>query len=260
MRILVTNDDGIYAPGLWALATALRELGHVCVVAPDRDMSGIGTAMTLLEVVRVRQIPPKVDGVEAYLVQGTPADCVILATGVLYDEPFDLLVSGINSGSNMGLDVLSSGTVGGALQGYYLNIPSIAISVASLTDVQYEVAARTAAALARALANSPMPGPLLLNVNLPNVEPAGIERVEITRLGPRAYLENVERGHDGRRTHYWIKHNKLVDDQPTKGTDTWAVRNNRISITPIELVLTNRVPSRAWSAVADEVRSVLGLR
>ena len=262
MRILVTNDDGIHAEGLWVLTGALKELGDVCVVAPDRDLSGSGTAMTLVDVVRAQQVSSPVDDVEAYSVQGTPADCVILAFETLFDGPFDLVASGINAGANLGLDVLSSGTVGGALQGYYNQVPSIAVSsiYGKGGEVRYEAAARAATALARGLAGSPSDWPPVLNVNLPDVGPEGIEGVEMTRLGPRAYLENVETGKDGRRTHYWIKHNRPVIDHPAEGTDLWATRNNRVSITPIDLVSALGTPPPELDALADSVRSALGLR
>ena len=235
LRILVTNDDGIGAPGLWRLAESLRELGQVIVVAPDRDQSGIGTARTLLEVVRVHEAASRVEGVPAYAVQGTPADCVILATETLSPEPFDLVISGINAGANLGLDVFDSGTVGGALQGYFRGKPSIAVSVASLTDVLYDVAAEVALGLAEAIAKKEsLREPMVFNVNVPNVERGQIEGAEITRLGPKAYLEGVEQGHDGRRTHYWIRHNQPTGEDAGEGTDIWAVRNNRISITPFD--------------------------
>ena len=259
MRILVTNDDGHNSPGLWALAAALKDVGEVSVVAPDRDQSGVGTAMTLLEVVRATEIRSPVEGVQAYSVQGTPADCVILATETLFEDTFDLVASGINQGSNLGLDVLSSGTVGAALHGYLRDIPSLAVSVASLTNVQYEEASRAARALARAVLNSPMPAMLLLNVNVPNVGPDGVKGVEITRLGPRAYLESVERGYDGRRTHYWIKHNRSVTNPNPDGTDFGALQNDQISITPLHGLLSGRDHSAELQDVVGQVRSAMGV-
>ena len=139
MKILVTNDDGVNAPGLWKLVGALEGLGEIVVSAPDRDQSGIGTAMTLLEVVKSREIPsPPIDGIRTYAVEGTPADCVILACESLEPGGFDVVISGINEGSNLGLDFLTSGTVGAAFQGYFRGIHSLALSVASLTNVQYD--------------------------------------------------------------------------------------------------------------------------
>ena len=214
MRILVTNDDGIDSEGLWSLAAALADIGRVSVVAPDRDNSGISAAITITNVVRARTVESPVPGIDATSVQGTPADCAILALESLYDERFDLVVSGINHGANLGLDVLSSGTVGAAMQGSLRGIPAIAVSVASLADVAFEAAARTARAIAGAVAQPPVPagsGPApLVNVNLPNVLPDQVLGVCAARLGPRAYLEGVTKDHDGRRTHYWIRHNREV--------------------------------------------------
>ena len=260
MRILVTNDDGIHSPGLWSVAEALKSLGEVIVVAPDRDQSGISAAMTLLAVVRAQEVPAQIEGVKAFSVEGTPGDCVILATETLVKEPFDLLVSGINQGANYGLDVINSGTVGAAFHGYFRGIPSIAVSVASLTNLHYDAAAQTTRWLAEAISTSPMPSPLLLNVNLPNTALDEIEQAQITRLGPKAFLESVERGTNGRSEHFWIKHDRSINSEPTEGTDRWAVRNKRISITPIDLVFTDGQPSSAFEALARELTAGLGLK
>lgn len=260
MRILLTNDDGIHSPGLWSAAQALKDVGEVCVVAPDRDQSGIGTAMTLLSVVRVHEFPSAVDGVDALSVQGTPADCVILATDSLFDQPFDLVVSGINQGANLGLDVVSSGTVAAAVHGYLRGISSIAVSVASLTDVRFEAASHTATVLAEAVSNGPLQTPVLLNVNVPNLPSHEIEGVEIAPLGPRAYLAGVERVDVGRRTHYWIRHNRPAHDEVPEGTDVWAVQNNRIAITPLDPAGMGGARSTAdLRRLADEVVSRLEL-
>ena len=259
MRILLTNDDGIHSAGLWAAAKALRDVGEVTVVAPDRDLSGIGTAVTLATVVRAREIDPPVEGVQAFSVEGTPADCVILAAERLAKTPIDLVVSGINQGSNLGLDIMTSGTVGGAFQGLLRRIPSMAVSVAALTGVRYETAARTTRVLAQAFARHTLATPFLLNVNVPNSNPDGIEGVEMARLGPRAYLETVEEGNDGRGPHYWIKHDRPASFQDQEGTDIWAVHNNRISITPLCLTLDAPSPPATLGTLADEVAAELGL-
>jgi len=261
LRILVTNDDGVSSEGLWTLVRELTDAGEVCVVAPDRDMSGVGTGLTLLDVLRVHEYSSPVAGVVAYSVQGTPADCVILAVGSLFSGPFDLLVSGINPGANIGLDVLCSGTVGGALQGSYLQIPAIAVSAvySDPARVRYGPAARAAGALARGLGSGPVRWPLVLNVNVPDVGSAEIEGVEVTRVGPLAYRPNVQRTQDGRRTYYWIKHNEPVLDDPPEGTDVWAVRNRRISITPLDLGLTDGAAPASLRDLTDEVRAAMGL-
>ena len=261
MKILVTNDDGVNAPGLWKMAGALRELGEVVVAAPDRDQSGIGTAMTLLEVVKSREITPSpIEGIRTYAVEGTPADCVILAAESLEPGGFDVVLSGINEGSNLGLDLLTSGTVGAAFQGYFRGIHSIAMSVASLTNVQYDAAARTAASLVKGITALDSLSPLFLNVNLPNATFDGIKGANITTVGPRLYLENVERGSNGRRTYYWIKHNRLMNRPVGEDTDIFAVRNNRIAITALNSIFEPDFDSPDLQPLADGVVTALGLR
>lgn len=257
MRILVTNDDGTNSDGLWALAEALTSVGEVYVAAPDRDRSGISGAMTLLDVVRAERVSSPVHGVEAYAVQGTPGDCVILAHGALFDEPFDVVFSGINQGANMGADVLLSGTVGAAVHGYLRGVPSVAVS--SYYDpegeIRYTSACVGAVAIARDLRESPVTDPLLLNVNMPDADPSEVEGVEITVPGTRAFLENVEREVVGRREHYWIKHNRSnVQPDTEEGTDVWAVRNNRVSISSISPLLTGGIPSERMERFAEAVR------
>ena len=254
MKILVTNDDGVNAPGLWKMVGALKSLGEVIVAAPDRDQSGIGTAMTLLEVVKSREVAsPPIDGIRTYAVEGTPADCVILAAETLEPSGFDMVLSGINEGSNLGLDLLTSGTVGAAFQGYFRGIHSIAMSVASLTNLQYDAAANTAASLVKTIAATDNLPPLFLNVNLPNTATGGIKGAEITKLGPRLYLENVERGNNGRRTYFWIKHNRLTNRTVGEDTDIYAVRNNRISITALNRVFEPNFTSPDLQPLANGV-------
>ena len=261
MKILVTNDDGVNAPGLWKMADALKGLGEVVVAAPDRDQSGIGTAMTLLEVVKSREIAsPPVEGIRTYAVEGTPADCVILAAESLEPGGFDIVLSGINEGSNLGLDMLTSGTVGAAFQGYFRGIHSIAMSVASLTNVKYDAAASAAASLVESIAARKDLPPLFLNVNLPNTGADGIRGAAITKVGPRLYLENVERGSNGRRTYYWIKHNRLVSQPVGEDTDIWAVRNSRIAITALNRVFEPDFDAPDLQPLADGVASALGIR
>ena len=259
MKILVTNDDGVEAPGLWKMAHALKSLGEVVVAAPDRDQSGIGSARTLLDVVKVREVTnPPIEGIKTFAIEGTPADCVILAVEMLSPGKFDIVLSGINEGSNLGMDILVSGTVGAAIQGYYREMHSIAMSVASITNLQYDAAASAAASLVKTIAaNKDLP-PLFLNVNLPNAGADKIKGAAMTRLGPRLYLENVERGTNGRRTHYWIKHNKLTNRPVGEDTDIFAVRNNRIAITALNGVFEPDFESPDLQPLADGVMSALG--
>ena len=257
MKILVTNDDGVNAEGLWRLAEALRGVGEVTVVAPDRDQSGVGAGMTLTSVVRVREAPSRIDGIRCFAVEGTPADCVVLACEALLDEPADLLVSGINLGSNVGMDVAVSGTVGAALHGHFHGIPSMAVSAAYTNGVLYEAAAAAAGALAESLDGTQWETPPLLNVNVPSLPPERIRSVEITELGPNSYLENVERVTSGRRTYYWIRHDRPVSPQVPRGSDVWAVRDDRISITPMEVSFFADAPASSLAGLADAVSGAL---
>ena len=152
MKILVTNDDGIYAKGLWVLAAELRKVAEVIVVAPDREQSATSSAITLHQPLRLTQVRTQMAGIKAYSIEGTPADSVILALGILDD--IGIVFSGINEGINLGDDVLLSGTVGAALQGYLRGLPSIALSVVAEEDIHFEVAARFASLLADKIINN----------------------------------------------------------------------------------------------------------
>ena len=263
MRILVTNDDGVHSEGLWSLAASLSEIGRVSVVAPDRDNSGISAAISIMNVVRARPVESPVHGVDTTSVQGTPADCAILALESLYDERFDLVVSGINHGANLGLDVLSSGTVGAAIQGSLRGIPSIAVSVASLEEVAFEAAARTARAIAADVARAPAAtgsgAAPLVNVNLPNLLPEEVLGVCAARLGPRAYLEEVTKGHDGRRTHYWIRHSREVGADAATDTDVYAVRNGWAAISPVAWGPDDTMPHHWLEGLARLAADELGV-
>ncbi len=261
MRILVTNDDGVYSEGLWELAEALGEVGEVDVAAPDRNLSGTGTAMTLTTVLRAERFPSPIEGVDAYAVQGTPSDCVALAAKSLFDGAFDLVVSGINRGANIGMDVLVSGTVGGALKGYFGGIPSIAVSSTYTAgrEVRYGLSASVARELARSIRDRSITQPMLLNVNAPYQDHPGACPLDVTSLGPIAYVEDIEIGRDGSRTHYWIRHGKAADVDLSPGTDVWAIRNGRISVTAIALPGVGAPYPGVVEALAQDVRAVLRL-
>ena len=258
MRILATNDDGVYAEGLWASVAQLREVGEVTVVAPDREQSGVGTAITLNEPLRAMEIKPIVEGVKTYAVEGTPADCTILALETLLDEKVDLVVSGINRGANLGNDMLISGTMGAAFQGFFRDIPAFALSVAALKDVHYQTAALVGKMLAQAVERRDLESPLLLNVNVPNQPMDKIKGISLTKIGRRTYMDVVKEDDDGRRKYYWI-----TRDKPgwvmEKGLDIWAIRRKRVSITPIHSDLINSVKNKAVNKAIRGVRNaVLG--
>lgn len=232
MKILVSNDDGVYADGLWAVVKELREIAAVTVVAPDRDQSGAGTSVTLRHPLRMIEIKAPLDGVAAYSVEGSPADSVILALKLILKDGVDLVVSGINEGPNLGDDVYISGTVGAALQGFFYGIPAIALSIAAFGSLQFDMGARLAKLMAKEIVDKGLPRRMLLNVNLPNLPRGELEGIEITRLGERKYADRIEPGHDGKRQYHWIMRGKS-EWQSTSGTDIWALEQNRISVTPL---------------------------
>jgi 5'-nucleotidase len=240
MKILVTNDDGIQAPGLWALAEQLAAVGEVVVFAPAQEQSGVGTAISLHRSVGLSQAESKIPGVPAFAVDGTPGDSVILALEVMKD--IGLVVSGINSGANMGCDVLLSGTVGAALQGYIHGVPSMAVSVQARQDIRFEVAAKVAGLLARRIFGNGT-GPVMINVNVPNLPVHEIKGVDLTRVGKGGFSTAITMGRDGS----WDKY-KISIGKPwwsgDVGTDIHAVENARISITPLqgELSTAERSP------------------
>ena len=231
LNILVTNDDGVFADGLWALVQELQETGTVTVVAPDRDQSGVGTSVTFRHPLRLNKVKSLIKGVHAFSVDGTPADSVILALKHALNEKVDVIVSGINEGPNLGNDFFISGTVGGALQGFFYDIPAIAISVGSFENARYDVAAKLAAKLTKAFGEERLPTKVLLNVNVPNLPQEQINGLEITRLGDRRYDDGIETGHDGKRHYYWIKRG-VAEWVVEPGSDIWALEQDKVSITP----------------------------
>jgi 5'-nucleotidase len=250
LKILVTNDDGFHAPGLWAAVEALKDAGQVFVVAPDRDQSGVGGSLSLRRPLRAHEMAPLVSGgqdkIVAYSVEGTPADSSVLALESLVG-PVDLVVSGINQGSNLGEDVLISGTVGAAFQGYVRGYPAVAISVGAITDTRFEVASAFLHLLGIGLAQgSPLPA-TLMNVNIPNEPIEAIEGVQVTRLGRRSYSESVTSEQDGKHTYYKINRGTAVyqQEEQAEGTDTWALLHKNISVTPLYTALTDmeRMPA-----------------
>ena len=234
MKILVSNDDGYFAPGISLLAEALRQVGEVTVVAPERDRSGASNSLTLDRPLIVRRAP---NGY--FSVNGTPTDCVHIAvTGLLEFTP-DVVVSGINLGANMGDDTIYSGTVAAAAEGYLLGIPALAVSLISRTGEHFDSAIGVALQIVERFKRSPFSEPLLLNVNVPDVPPAELRGVEVTRLGRRHKAEPVVKLQTPRgETAYWIgPAGGAADAGP--GTDFHAVDHCRVSLTPLRLDLTH---------------------
>ena len=233
MRILVSNDDGYFSPGLKVLAERLTGLGEVTVVAPERDRSGASNSLTLDRPLLVRQ-PAK--GV--YSVNGTPTDCVHIAVTGLLDFVPDVIVSGINDGANMGDDTIYSGTVAAAMEGFLLGIPSIALSLATKTGHHHETAAAIARELVERFQRAPIQQPVLLNVNVPNIAYAELGGIETTRLGRRHKAEPVLKLRTPRgETAYWIGAAGDAQDAGP-GTDFHAVAAGRVSVTPLQVDLS----------------------
>ena len=258
MRVLVSNDDGVDAPGIRILAAGLRDAGHeVLVVAPDRDRSGASNSLTLDMPVRVVQ-----QDATTWRVYGTPTDCVHVAiTGMLQVEP-DLVVSGINNTANLGDDVIYSGTVAAAMEGRFLGLPALAMSLGCSDHHgnHYETAARAAVEIIARLAIDPLPADTILNVNVPDLPWEEIQGFEVTRLGNRHRAEPCLPQADPRgRTWWWIGAAGAAQDAGP-GTDFHALRDGRISITPIHIDLTRFQALEQVASWVDGLAASLGVR
>jgi len=244
MRILLSNDDGYFAPGLAALAAALRELADITVVAPERDRSGASNSLTLDRPLLLRQASSGY-----FYVNGTPTDCVHLAVTGMLDHLPDMVISGINHGANMGDDTIYSGTVAAATEGYLLGIPSIAVSLASHNAQHFDTAARVVADLVQRIQTRPPAEPMLLNVNVPDCPWDELDGVQVTRLGKRHKAESVVKTTNPRgQTVYWVGAAGAAQDAGA-GTDFFAVAQGQVSITPLQMDLTryNQMDSvNAW--------------
>jgi 5'-nucleotidase len=247
VKILVSNDDGYFAPGITLLAEALSRLGEVTVVAPERDRSGASNSLTLDRPLVVRRAA---NGY--YSINGTPTDCVHIAVTGLLDFTPDMVVSGVNLGANMGDDTIYSGTVAAAVEGYLLGIPSIAVSLTSKAGQHFDTAIDVALKMAERLARVPFGEPVLLNVNVPDIAPERLRGIEVTRLGKRHKAEPVLKLSTPRgETAYWIgPAGGAADAGP--GTDFHAVQNQRASVTPLRMDLTHSAQltrAREWLAL-----------
>ena len=234
MRILLSNDDGIYAPGLRVMAEALQALGELTVVAPDRNRSGASNSLTLSRPLRVTE-----HQANWFSVDGTPTDCVHLAvTGLIEDKP-DIVVSGINAGANLGDDTLYSGTVAAAMEGRFMGLPAIAVSNIAFQPQHYDAAAQVVVRILQDLPSHPLPNGSILNINVPDLPYQNLAGLEVTRLGYRHIAEDVVRDTDPRgRPLYWIGPAGTEQDAGP-GTDFHAVNRGCASVTPLQTDLTN---------------------
>ncbi|HHU92240.1 MAG TPA: 5'/3'-nucleotidase SurE [Halanaerobiaceae bacterium] len=239
MKIFLTNDDGIYADGIRILAEVLQEAGHqVFIVAPDRERSATGHSITILEPIRAIKVNINKD-ITAYKVSGTPADCVKLGLEKLIDFTPDLLISGINNGSNLAFDVLYSGTVSAAIEGWIMGLNSIAISLARKEKYNFQTAAYFLADFLEKEDLSVFKEKILLNINVPDQEQEDIRGVKICKLGTSLYEESfVERLDPAGRKYYWLAGSG--NRKGLENTDIWAVENNYIAITPLKLQLDDQ--------------------
>lgn len=233
MRILVSNDDGVHAPGIEALAREMAKLGEVIVVAPDRNRSGASNSLTLSRPLRVTRLD---NGY--YSVEGTPTDCVHLALTGLLETPVDLVVSGVNHGANLGDDILYSGTVAAAMEGSNFGLSAIAVSMVSDHSKHYETAAAVARQIALKVVHNQLASRTLLNVNVPDKPLAAIKGMQVTRLGTRHAAEPIIKMEDPRgKTIYWVGQAGPEADAGL-GTDFHAINEGYVSVTPLQLDMT----------------------
>jgi 5'-nucleotidase len=246
MHILLSNDDGYFAPGLAALAETLSAFARITVVAPERDRSGASNSLTLDRPLSVRRAQ---NGF--FYVNGTPTDCVHLAVTGLLDEMPDIVISGVNHGANMGDDTIYSGTVAAATEGFLLGIPSLAVSLVATGGDNFKTAARVAAELAQRLHDSPLDQPVLINVNVPDVVYEKLAGLQVTRLGKRHKAEAVVKANTPRgETVYWVGAAGAAADAG-EGTDFHATARGAVSLTPLQMDLTQvaQLPAlRKWLA------------
>jgi 5'-nucleotidase len=233
MRILISNDDGYFAPGLACLAEHIARIADVVVVAPERDRSGASNSLTLDRPLKLSRAT---NGF--YYVNGTPTDCVHLAVTGMLDQQPDMVVSGINAGANMGDDTIYSGTVAAATEGFLLGIPSIAVSLVSKEFAHYETAARVATDLVQRFARQKHSLPWLLNVNVPDIPYEQLQGTVVTRLGKRHKAEPVVKASNPHgETVYWVGAAGKAQDAG-EGTDFFALAHQRVSLTPLQIDLT----------------------
>lgn len=258
MRVLLTNDDGIMAPGIQKLAEKILKVAEVVMVAPQEERSATGHGITIWDPIRLKEL--SFPGIaKAYAISGTPADCVKLAIQELFKElKIDLVISGINNGPNLGTDVLYSGTVSAAIEGAILGIPSIAVSVAAHDVSDYDTAAEIALLVGSQIVKnqSSLPLDTLLNINVPAVDMSELKGLKITRLGVREYENVFDRRIDPRgNIYYWLKGSVKPHGHDEGEIDVVAIEQNFVSLTPLHFDLTDhRVVKQVWEAGIGDLK------
>jgi 5'-nucleotidase len=248
MRILICNDDGIYAPGIAALAEAMRPLGEIRVVAPEAEQSAVGHAITIASPLKAKPVH-KHGEFFGHAVSGTPADCVKLAISELLDEPPDLVVSGINLGPNAGISVLYSGTVSGATEGAILGVPSIALSLGTFHDPIWETGARVARHIVERFSELDLPNACVLNVNIPNLPYPEIRGFKTVPIAPSRYVEEFDARTDPRGNAYFWMDGMLTLTGDDRENDVGQMRDGYVTLTPLHFDLTHYAVMdrlRAW--------------
>ena len=235
-KILVTNDDGIFSPGIYALWEAMQEIGDVTIVAPDSEKSAVGHAITITDPIRVEKIQRK-NGFKGFAVKGTPADCVKIAGRSLMKSPPDIVVSGINSGANVGSNIIYSGTVSAATEGTILGIPSVAISLNSIKGGDMTAAQKVAVTVVKKVLENGLPTGILLNVNVPYIPERAIKGYRITKQGKLVFKDRFEKREDPRGKFYYWMMGEIINDTDSE-SDGYAIQNDYVSITPIHYQLT----------------------
>lgn len=255
LNILISNDDGIYSEGIYELAKGMTQLGKVTIVAPDKEQSAIGHAITMHQPLRCRKVKLRDLDIDAWWVSGTPADCIKLGVETLIEKRPDIIISGINNGENLGTDIIYSGTVSAAIEGSIFNIPSIAVSYAKHGASDFRAAAGIAVSIIEQALKHAAGSGMLLNVNIPDLEVhKTVKGVKVARLGVKKYRNNFEERKDPRgNSYYWLA-GELIEDEIGEDTDIFAIRNGFVSITPLNIDLTgyeemNRL--RQWKLIQD---------
>jgi 5'-nucleotidase len=250
MKVLVTNDDGVRAEGLWTLVRELAKNAQVTVVAPDGERSAIGTAVTLFQPLHAVEAESPVPTVKAWAIDGSPSDCVILGLGKLIQDRVDMVVSGINPNLNLGEDVHISGTVGAALQGYFRGLPALAVSAPPDSQIGLESAARVAAILSEKMAGG-NPRKIFLNVNVPDRPLSTVAGVKITRLARSSHINTVEEENRGHLKQYRLVRARLANTGDS--TDIQAIEQGNISLTALYTSLLDKPPQRLLHRLCSEL-------